>query len=328
MKYVYVLTSSENDIYYEQFLLSLASMRLYNPDAEVITLIDEKTKQGLTGKRSGYEKLVSRIIILKAPGELSQKETSRWIKTSVRNHLSGDFIFIDCDTIITDSIVCNIPDEIKIGAVLDTHVSLSLHHQKNEFLRQITASRFNDNIQPVDYFNSGVVFCRDAPETAEFYDCWNKLWVKSSMHGVSADQPSFNYTNYEFSGIIHKLSGEWNCQTSHNGLPFLHNAKIIHYYATSLNSVDPAFKLSSPPVFASIKETGELSSEIMKLLENPKSAFEPLSRIVSDSTVIEALDSSFLFKLIRFNKRHPWLSKRWNSFSGFLIRFVKRLSGK
>jgi hypothetical protein len=85
LKYVYVLTSSERDYYYEQFFLSLASMRLHNPDAEIIVLIDEKTKQGLTGKRSGYEAMSSQIIVVKVPDELSQKEASRWIKTSIHH---------------------------------------------------------------------------------------------------------------------------------------------------------------------------------------------------------------------------------------------------
>lgn len=62
MKYVYVLTSSENDFYYEQFFLSITSMRLYNPNAEIIVLIDEKTKKGLIGKRSGYEPLASETV--------------------------------------------------------------------------------------------------------------------------------------------------------------------------------------------------------------------------------------------------------------------------
>jgi len=108
MKYVYVLTSSDTDYYYEQFLLSLASMRLYNPDAEVIALIDEKTKQNLTGKRSGYEKFVSETKIINVPDIYSQKEASRWIKTTIPHYVSGEFFFIDCDTIISKTLeTCN-----------------------------------------------------------------------------------------------------------------------------------------------------------------------------------------------------------------------------
>ena len=171
-------------------------MRLHNPDVEVIALIDEKTKLGLTGKRSGYEKLVSEIKVINAPNGFSQKETSRWIKTSARNHLSGDFLYIDCDTIITEKLEHEFPKNIKMGAVLDTHVPLSVHHQKKEFLRQITASRFEEENQPTNYFNSGVIFCRETPETVNFYKSWNELWIKSNTHGIYADQPSLNQAKF------------------------------------------------------------------------------------------------------------------------------------
>jgi hypothetical protein len=325
MKYVYVLTSSEKDTYYEQFYLSLASMRLYNPDAEVVALIDEKTKHGLTGKRSGYEEFVSDIKVIKAPDEFSQKETSRWIKTSIRDQLSGDFLFIDCDTIITEKLEYEFPKDIKIGAVLDTHVPLSVHHQKKEFLRQISASGFNEKNQIANYFNSGVIFCRDTHETVDFYNCWNELWMKSNTHGVYADQPSLNQANYKFSNIIHELPGEWNCQISHNGLPFLQNAKIIHCFASVLLSTEHPYKLASSVIFASIKETGELSPQIMKLLESPKTAFEPISRIISDRAVIDALDSFLFFKLIKFSRRYPGPFKKWKTFTDFITRISKRL---
>jgi len=325
MKYVYVLTSSEKDIYYEQFYLSLASLRLYNPDAEVIAFIDDKTKQSLTGKRSKYEKLLSEIKVISPPDQLTQKEASRWIKTSTRNLLSGDFLFIDCDTIITEKLEYEFSTDIKIGSVLDTHVPLSIHHQKNEFLRQISASKFDEDNQPVNYFNSGVIFCRDVPETADFFRCWNELWERSKSHGVYADQPSFNHVNYKFKDIIHELSGEWNCQISHNGLPFLHNAKIIHCFASTLLSTQHPCQLASPAIFASIKETGELSQQVMKLLENPRTAFEPVSRIISDRAVINALDSLLFFKLIKFTRRYPAFLRKWKNLTDFITRLFKKV---
>ena len=328
VKYVYVLTSSGNDIYYEQFFLSLVSMRLYNPDAEVIALTDKRTKQGLNGKRSGYEKYVSEIKVINSPDEFSQKEASRWLKTSVHRYFTGEFLYIDCDTIITDKLDNELPPDIKIGAVLDNHVTLENHHLKNFFQKEDTHIGFSSSLKTNRRYNGGLIFCGSDSQAPDFFEKWHSLWTESRKSGCSQDMPALNQANYEMGNIITELDGEMNCQISHNGLPFLHDAKIIHYYATSLNSVDPAFKLSSPRIFDSIKETGEISPEIMKLLENPRSAFEPLSRIVSDNAVIEALDSSFFFKLIRFNKRHPWLSKRWNGFSSSLMQSVKRILGK
>ena len=329
MKYIYVLTSSEKDTYYEQFYLSIASLRLYNPDAFIIALIDEKTKQGLSGKRAGYEKLVSETRVIKVPDEYSQKEASRWIKTSIYNHVhhhvTGDFLFVDCDTIITGSLDHNFPLEIKIGAVLDTHVLLNEHHLQKYFQREDKSVGFNSSLVTNIRYNGGLIFYRNNAEAYAFFEKWHSLWTLSVKKGCSQDMPALNQANYELGNIISELGGEWNCQISHNGLPFLQNAKIIHCFASTLNSTDHAYKLASHSVLSSIKQTGEISAEIMKMLENPKTAFQSFSRIVSDKSVIDALDSLLFFKMVKFFRRHPLFLKKWNAFTSFLTRFFKKV---
>ena len=305
MKYVYVLSSSEKDTYYEQLFLSLSSMRLYNPDAEVIVLLDDKTKQGLTGKRAGYEKLVSEVIIINVPPEFSQKEASRWIKTSIHRYISGQFLFIDCDTIITENLDYNFPSDIQIGAVLDTHVTLESHHLRRYFRKEDTKAHFSSSLESNTRYNGGLIYCKGEPPASIFFEKWHSLWLDGLKNGCSQDMPSLNQANYETKNSITELSGEWNCQISHNGLPYLSKAKIIHYYATSLASLEPAFKLASKSIFNYIKENGGLSPNIKTLLEDPKAAFEPLSRIISDRVTVDAFDNSLFFKLIRFKKRHP-----------------------
>lgn len=313
MKYIYILTSSERDIYYEQFLLSLASMRLYNPQAEVIILTDEKTRQSLTGKRSAYEKYISDIIVIKVPKEFSQKEASRWMKTSIHRFVEGKFSFIDCDTIITDNLIYDFPEEVKIGAVLDTHVTLEKHHLNKNFKKEDKRVGFSSSLKTNLRYNGGFILSGNDSKSQEFFEKWHSLWIESKKRGCSQDMPAMNQANYELGNIITEISGEWNCQISHNGLPFLQNAKIIHSFATSLLSSEPAYKLASPEILSSIKKTGELSDHIMEMLKNPKSAFEPYSRIVSDKDAINALDNSLVFKLIRFKKRHPGFFGIWNS---------------
>jgi hypothetical protein len=327
MKYLYVLTSSLKDTYYEQFLLSLVSFRLYNPHDQVILLTDTKTKESFAGKRGIHEKFVSDIKIIEVPKELNQKEISRWIKTSLRRHISGDFLFIDCDTIVTGPLDFSALQNTVIGSVLDTHVPLLNHHLKKEFLKRNKILKFKAQGNDL-YFNSGIIFCRDTPETHVFFDKWYDFWLESSSHGISADQPSFNQANYELNNIITELPGEWNCQISHNGLPYLHDAKIIHYYATSLVSFAPAYRLASREVLASIKETGEISPEIMRMLENPKAAFEVHSRIIADPAVIGAFDGSLFSKLIWLNKRHPGFFKRCDSCMAGLTGLAKKILGK
>lgn len=54
-KIIYVLVSNENDCYLEQALVSIYSLRLYNPDANLLLLVDEETSRTL---ENGIRKLI------------------------------------------------------------------------------------------------------------------------------------------------------------------------------------------------------------------------------------------------------------------------------
>ena len=45
MTYVYVLVSGSDDLYYEQALMSVTTLRMHMPHANVIVLVDDKTEQ-------------------------------------------------------------------------------------------------------------------------------------------------------------------------------------------------------------------------------------------------------------------------------------------
>jgi hypothetical protein len=327
MNYVYVLTCSRNDFFYEQFYLSAVSLRLFNPDAYIILLTDQKTKNSLVEKRSEYEKVVSEIKILPVPSGYTQKEASRWIKTSIRRHVSGDFLYIDCDTIIAEKLDFVFPSSMSVGAVLDTHVPLSTHHLRDIFRND--NKRLGFSIEKTDkYFNGGLIYCRNCAEGKEFFEKWHNLWIKTRDMGHSQDMPALNRANYESDNIITELDGSWNCQISHNGLVYLHNAKIIHYYATSLVSFIPAYRLASSEILVSIKMTGKIPKETMKMLENPKTAFEVHSRIIADPAVIGAFDGSLFSKLIWLNKNHPGLFRKCDSFMSVCTKTVKKIIGR
>lgn len=62
-KIVYVLTSTEEDTYLEQTLISVYSARMYNQDATIIVVTDQRTMSGLKGRRTEIKKYLSDIII-------------------------------------------------------------------------------------------------------------------------------------------------------------------------------------------------------------------------------------------------------------------------
>jgi hypothetical protein len=322
MKYVYVLASSENDFYYEQFFLSVVSFRLYNPAAEVVLLLDTITKKKLTGNRAGYEKSVSDIVVIEPPNGLSQKEVSRFIKTSMRQYVTGDFLYIDCDTIIADSLDNTFPKDINIGAVSDCHIPLKRHHYYQQFRDENLKLGFKSILECDTYYNGGIIYCGDTPASYRFFEKWHALWNGCRKKGNSQDMPSFNRANYELNDIISAIDGEWNCQISNNGLPFLNHAKIIHYFATSLFFIKSPFIFASETVLSSIKRTGRISADILEKLQNPKSAFELNSTIISDRDVLKIINSSVFSALRRLRKKNR---KLFDIFDAFVYRLISIL---
>ena len=313
MKYVYVLTSSEADLYYEQFLVSVFSLRFCNPKACIVALIDSKTKEGLTDKRNGYSAFITEEIIITAPPELSLREVSRWIKTSIKKYITEDFLYIDCDTVISGDLEYDFPPELKIGAIFDTHVPLLQHHLTPHFIDEDKKLGFTSSFESGKRYNGGVIFCRDTLESEEFFSRWHSLWLYSNKRRNYHDMPSLNQANYEMNNVISELPGEWNCQITHNGLPFLYNAKIIHYYATAFNFIDCPFLPGSNVVLSYLKETGNISDEIAKMLKKPKIAFAPGSRIISGDAELDTVNSKLFSLLLRIRKKKPKLFKAFNN---------------
>ena len=326
MKFVYVLTSSERDLYYEQFLLSLASFRIFNPDLNIVLLIDEKTKKNLVNKRTAYEKYVTDTIVVKIPDEFSQKEASRFLKTTIHHHISENFLFLDCDTIISDDLMENFPANVEIGAVLDTHVTLDKHHLKRNFQEEDKKVGFVSSFETNFRFNGGLIYYKKSINAENLFEKWHSLWVDSRNRGCSQDMPALNQANFELGNIISELGGEWNCQICHNGLSFLSNSKMIHYFATSLITQDSPYLLASDEILSVIKDTGLISDEINIMLKQPKSAFSLHSRIVSGNEILDVLNSNLFSKLLWIRKNKPAFFTRLNTFTSKIKNKKKKQS--
>jgi len=296
MQYLYVLTSSFKDTYYEQFLLSITSLKYFMPNAEPVLLCDTDTRETLTGKRSGYENFVSKIITADVPAGMPQVEVSRWVKTSMRRLASGDFLFIDTDTIITADLSSVSELGIQIGACLDKHSLIERHGKRDSIIETGKRLEFNSHISN-RHFNSGVIFCADTPETHRIFDRWHELWLFSKSKGIVRDQPSFNMAIYENLPFFTELDGTWNCQIAYNGLPFLANSKIIHYFASDLVMRTSPYIPASETIFMRIKEAGSIPGDVMELLKTPRAAFESESRIIAGDNMLSVINSD-LFELI------------------------------
>lgn len=271
--FIYVLISSSRDFYYEQALLSIFSLRLYNPDERIILLTDATTEASLHGKRSKIKEYISEIQVVKTPEEYTPKERSRYIKTTFRQYLTGDLLFIDTDTIITGKLSDINKTDAEIACVLDYHATLDKRIDGKSVRRKVN-DIFNQDITEENYYyNSGIIFVRDTPKTRSFFEKWHKYWEFSALQkGQSYDQPSFLMADRDCGHIVKELDGAYNCQIL-TSFQYLHNSLIIHFF----NNFWEGKSLISPffqnEIYDEIKSTGEISKKTKQLVLNCKAAF-------------------------------------------------------
>lgn len=290
MKYLYVLVSDDSDNYLEQALLSMTSLRMHMPNAFISILIDNTTEASLTGNRKNMLGLANEIKSVKIDRRLNKKARSRWLKTSMRQHISGDFLYIDCDTIIADDLSTLDNLNINLGAVLNEHTYLSdLAMYNPVYFGEMQAIDkklgFVSTINSNAYFNGGLLLCKDCAIGHAFFAEWHRLWLYCYEKGNITDQQSFNQTNYTLGSVISELDGKWNCQIlADGGMRYLHSAKIIHYFI-ALKEENP-YLLASPAILKNIKETNCIDQKTKEMLADPKSLFAPHSqlRVIKKST--------------------------------------------
>lgn len=286
MKFIYVLTSSDSDYYLEQLAISIHSLRIYHPNAYIGVLVDKNTKRSLNGKRLNLLVQASEIIVVDTPTDFSQMQCSRFIKTSIRNLIDGDFLFIDTDTVICGNLLEleNYPEHIY--AVPDLHVRISRHTHSYAIAARANVVKWDISNDPF-YFNSGIVYVKDNTRTREFYTIWNSLWQESTKLGCSSDQPAFCKANEICGSIITELPGIYNCQVIENGVKFLKEAKVIHYFASNMGKFKNSspFKLKDNLLYESIKQTGEISPKISHIIANPKNAFADKIQLITECDV-------------------------------------------
>lgn len=319
-KIVYVLTSSDNDFYLEQTLLSVYSLRIYNKEAKVILITDKVTNSTFVGTRRSLLAYFDEIIVVETPQNFNNVRKSRFLKTKVRDIISGDFLFVDSDTIITQSLESIDDIDIEIGGVPDKHVKIDDHPLKDTIVKQVQRTGLLID-KSLPYINSGVFFVKDTPLTHELYKHWHTKWME--LQPVQTlDQPPLAWVNHEMGYPIKLLPDFWNCQVIDGGLKFLNQSFIIHYFASSKNSNGQTpYAIYNTAIYDKIKKTGKVDDEVDRLVRNPLSAFIPVCRIIAGDDM-KILDGNFYKQVY---KQYPLLFSLVEKLSLLCVKVFRRV---
>lgn len=279
-KIVYSLASDASDLYLEQLMMSVFSLRLYNPEVYVLLVCDNSTLSSLVGLRGKIKPFFNSIIAVDVPEDFNKMRRSRYIKTNLRNVVDGDYLFIDTDTIICSSLsdIDSFAGDIGCCAEFNESFIITEWLKKDIELSDLSLIGW-DNILGKNYANSGVMYVKDNERTRAFYKKWNENWQNGSNKGLHKDQPALALTNEQFDNIIQELSGVWNCQVlQRNRDRYLNQAKIIHYFG-SIDSLLNVYGLEN--VLLKIKINGEIPEDFKARLSNPKDLIFNRKEIVS-----------------------------------------------
>lgn len=332
MKFVYVLTSTPNDLYYEQCLMSAFSLRLHMPNAQIIVLADNKTNESFTeeNKRTALLKYISKVISINFDDKVSNVERSRLIKTSIPDYVSGSFLYIDCDTIICDDL-SEIQDEpFNTAGILDGHAMLDQHIHKEYFLNRDKKLNFHGTKESGFNINGGIILAKEGEESKKLFKAWNERWCYSAYEKHDFhDQSALNEANYLTGLKMGLLNGKWNCQPSHGGLAFLKDAKIIHYYSSEFSGKNyiPYYKLADKKLQQKIKENGDISNEIKEMIKDAKFQFNSV-HLINDQRIVNIMQSPLVFTLADIKAKFPSLFFIIEAPCKFLRSIAKKVLGK
>ncbi len=288
-KIVYTLVSDNSDTYLEQALLSVYSLRLHNPLTIIELIVDQFTAKTIIEKREEIKKYITNLIEVEVPSELNKVQRSRYLKTNLRKFIKGNYLFIDCDTII-----CGKLDEIDnfdgdLGMVADVNGDLPLN--VSTVIERCQKAGFT-NLKDKPYFNSGVIFSRDAQTSHKLYEEWYKLWHQSNEKGIPFDQPALCQANLNLEFPIHEMSGIWNCQFKYsNGYQFLKKARILHYYSN--NGVGKRH-YAQDRLFEYIKEKGCIDKTVDNIIRHSHTILYSVMTIDNDKS-FEYFNSSSIY---------------------------------
>lgn len=324
MKIVYVLTSSEEDNYLEQAVLSVSSLKKHNPSAHSVLLTDKPSFDSFSScdKRKKLSSFFDEIIPVSIPPEFDKKASSRWLKTNMPNLVSGNLIYIDCDTIITGNLSELESFDCDVAGVLDNNCHISESPFLSRLIRRkYTFAHRKEIFEHDSYINGGFIICRDTQKAKDFFNLWHSLWKESWRRGVVLDQPALNEANFRMGWIIKELEPCWNAQITIK-LNSMNAARVIHYLVTNAENFYP---LAQPSVLGQIKEFGLIPDNVEKMLDNPFDLYstDKKMRIITDRNI--ALSETGAYSaLSKLYSKHPTLFSFFDGLLSFVLKVLKK----
>jgi Nucleotide-diphospho-sugar transferase len=253
----FVLTSDGRDVHADMTLISVQFARRANRDVSIIVLTDDETEECLSRQRHALLNQIDRLIPVSSPPG-SAGFRNRYVKTQMRRHLTGPFLYLDADTLVLRRL-----DAIfSCGAVV---AGVSNHNGPTNpcHIYKDEKAVFQQLSWPIpsDYYvNGGVLYLADAKESYAFCETWHAKWqLASRATGMHFDQPSLNSALHERHLNFSLLDHRYNAQVNINPR-YAPEATVWHIYHSDL---DPSPKNVLETCLRAVRKTGAVPDALI-----------------------------------------------------------------
>jgi lipopolysaccharide biosynthesis glycosyltransferase len=191
MKIAYAVTTGGRDIYSSMALISASTVRLSNPQAEIVVVCDQESFEKMKSVRDRLLDVADKVIPLEvAKGSAAMR--SRFVKTSLGAVIERPFLFLDSDTVVRKDLS---------GIFNSTaDVAAARNHSRSNLPEQLCGwdvETFEKMAWPgptKDHLNSGVIFYAGNQACRAFAERWHRLWQQGcAAMGGHRDQAAFNH---------------------------------------------------------------------------------------------------------------------------------------
>jgi hypothetical protein len=224
----YVLTDDELGRYADMAFVSASAVRAIHPELERCLVLDAATAAKLQAADRALLDLFNTIHVVRDVVG-SAKERSRELKTRLRQELSGEFLYLDVDTLPIRPFADIIRFEGDILAAHDRVAERPVPHIPHWY--EPLYRKLEWVYPPARYVNNGVMYWRDTPAVHELSREWHRRWRASVAAGCSNDQPAFNAAAHELGIRVGILPVPYNAMVS-VAPRFARGARILHFYAS------------------------------------------------------------------------------------------------
>lgn len=229
MKIIYVITSAGRDAYTVMTRVSAASLRTIHPGAKIAVVCDAETDRAVRAAKDLLPGEVDEWLAFETPpGDAAFR--NRFLKTSLRDRISGEYLFLDSDTIVRDDLapIFQMPGDLAAAP----------NHSRENISGQIwegdvaTLAEMGWTTDPTLYVNGGVMRVSESEAAHRFYRLWHEKWQASyrQLHKPN-DQPALNAAIRESRIEYARLPVRFNAQIGAYPVA-MRDAAVWHYNAS------------------------------------------------------------------------------------------------